>query len=156
MSLDILPRLMRDSRVVTESGCWLYLRQPSQRYPHIRYRGTQTRMHQLAYRLLVGPVPAGLELDHLCRDRRCFNPEHLEPVTRSVNVLRGIPFRRSRNGGAHLCPEGHEIVGDNAITYGTARYARCRICLRAAEARSRARKAARGYVRPSRRRAVAS
>jgi hypothetical protein len=45
--------------------------------------------HRFAYEMLVGPIPTNLELDHLCRNRGCANPAHLEPVTRRVNVLRG-------------------------------------------------------------------
>ena len=45
--------------------------------------------HRFAYTMLVGPIPAGLDLDHPCRNRGCANPAHLEPVTRRTNVLRG-------------------------------------------------------------------
>ena len=45
--------------------------------------------HRVIYRLMVGPIPLGMELDHLCRNRRCFNPNHMQPVTHRENVLRG-------------------------------------------------------------------
>lgn len=51
------------------------------------------RAHQMAYLLIVGPYPDGLTLDHTCRQPRCCNPAHLEPVTKSTNVQRSIPFR---------------------------------------------------------------
>jgi hypothetical protein len=52
--------------------------------------------HRVAYEQFVGTVPDGLELDHLCENKACVNPGHLEPVTRSENVRRGWPTRRLR------------------------------------------------------------
>jgi hypothetical protein len=51
--------------------------------------------HRLSYEWLVGPVPEGMELDHLCRVRHCVNPSHLEVVTHSVNVIRGNEARKA-------------------------------------------------------------
>jgi hypothetical protein len=53
--------------------------------------------HRFAYEMLVGPIPGGLELDHLCRNRGCANPDHLEPVTRQINVLRGRVPEQTRH-----------------------------------------------------------
>lgn len=50
--------------------------------------------HRYAYEATNGAIPEGLVIDHLCRNRRCVNPDHLEPVTRSENVKRGLPFRQ--------------------------------------------------------------
>lgn len=57
-------------------------------YVYVRVRGRQTAAHRAMYEQVVGPIPAGLELDHLCRVPACINPDHLEPVTRLVNVRR--------------------------------------------------------------------
>ena len=62
-------------------------------YGEFRCNGRLTRAHRFAYEQMVGPVPEGLQLDHLCRNRACVNPEHLEPVTGSVNVQRGHEAR---------------------------------------------------------------
>ena len=67
--------------------------------------------HQVAWELWGNPpVPVGLELDHLCRNRRCVRPSHLEPVTHQVNILRGIAPAGSRARCAAIkhCPHGHE------------------------------------------------
>lgn len=78
-------------------GCWEWTGSLSGGgYGQFRVHGKQAQVHRFAYGLLVGPVPEGLELDHLCRNRRCVNPAHLEPVTRSINVARGIPFSEKR------------------------------------------------------------
>ena len=81
------------------------------------------RPHRYVWELLVGPVPEGLDLDHLCRNRLCVNPDHLEPVTRSVNLLRGIGNGNKRK--TH-CPQGHIIDGRSKTTG----YRFCRECKR--------------------------
>lgn len=69
------------------AGCWPWLGAiaPSG-YGRVHSRWA----HRLSYEFLVGPIPAGLDIDHLCRNRLCVNPAHLEPVTRLVNVRRGL------------------------------------------------------------------
>jgi hypothetical protein len=68
------------------------------------------RAHRLAYELLKGPIPAGLTIDHLCRNRRCVNPDHMEPVTNRVNVLRGIGPTAVR-ARQTVCIRGHALDG---------------------------------------------
>ncbi len=81
-------------------GCWLWLGARSNNgYGHTTYRGDAGQLrhisaHRRAYSLLRGPIPTGLDLDHLCRVRHCVNPDHLEPVTRSLNLRRGHAFLR--------------------------------------------------------------
>jgi len=57
-------------------------------YGKVRWHGKKYRAHVLLFELHLGPVPSGLELDHVCRNRTCVNPEHLEPVTHRENLLR--------------------------------------------------------------------
>lgn len=72
-------------------GCWIWTGSVEGKgYGHPTIAGKKHPAHRLAYELLVGPVPEGLHLDHLCRVRRCVNPEHLEPVTSRENSLRGV------------------------------------------------------------------
>lgn len=71
-------------------GCWLWTGATKNGYGAVyAAAGRSEPAHRVAYQLLVGPIPGGLVLDHLCRDRRCVNPEHLDPVTHAVNILRG-------------------------------------------------------------------
>ncbi|MEV4271931.1 HNH endonuclease signature motif containing protein [Micromonospora aurantiaca (nom. illeg.)] len=88
--------------------------------------------HRIAYEMKRGPVPDGLELDHLCRNRRCVRPAHLEPVTRRTNLLRGetIPARLAER--TH-CRHGHEFTPENTYQWRGSRF--CRTCRAAAQAR---------------------
>lgn len=82
--------------------------------------------HRVAYELLRGPIPVGLQLDHLCRNRSCVNPDHLEAVTGRTNTLRGETITAANLAKTH-CPRGHPYEGANLGTtpFG-GRY--CRAC----------------------------
>lgn len=86
-------------------------------------RSSVASTHRTMYELIVEPIPDGLQLDHLCRNRACCNPAHLEPVTPLVNVRRG----RGNVIKTH-CPQGHPYEGENLYEYGGRRY--CRACKR--------------------------
>lgn len=83
--------------------------------------------HRYVYEQTVGPIPDGMVLDHLCRNRACVNTAHLEVVTQRENVLRGdtIP---ARNVVKTHCPHGHEYTPDNI--YWAAGHRRCATCVR--------------------------
>lgn len=66
--------------------------------------------HRLVYTVYRGQIPTGLELDHLCRNTRCVNPDHLEPVTSQENVRRALSYK---SGTKRLCPRGHVLSEDN-------------------------------------------
>lgn len=75
-------------------GCWIYTGNLRRGYGRVSAgKGRDFIAHRYAYLELVGPVPEGLTLDHLCRDRRCVNPAHLEPVTIEENLRRAEPYR---------------------------------------------------------------
>ena len=74
-------------------------------YGHISVNGTMQLVHRLAYSMFV-PIPEGLVLDHLCRNRSCINPNHLEPVTVAENNLRGEGCMADYARRTH-CPQGH-------------------------------------------------
>lgn len=84
----------------------------------------QIMAHRVAYQLLVGPIPDGLVIDHLCKVRHCMNPAHLEPVTQGENIRRGRT--RETNGLKIHCPKGHPYDEANTYRLDGRRY--CRAC----------------------------
>lgn len=112
-----------------ETPCWTWMGSIDRGgYGRIGYRGKNTRAHRLAYALVKGPIPEGLELDHLCRNRTCVNPDHLEPVTHQVNAARAA--RNEYKRSITHCRNGHEYTPENTHWYRGDRY--CRSCQRAA------------------------
>lgn len=92
---------------VPESGCWLWLKSvDSGGYANFSIMATTIRGHRFAYELFKGPIPHGLQPDHLCRVRCCVNPDHLEAVTSKVNTLRGISPSAVQAKKTH-CLQGH-------------------------------------------------
>lgn len=91
MSLGLPARLEELLTPVLWCGCWLFNGRWQSRngYGRLSWEGKQTVIHRVVWEILRGPIPDGLALDHLCRVTACANPDHLEPVTVSVNTLRG-------------------------------------------------------------------
>lgn len=148
--LDRLPDRLRAKIAVRhetdvdgiDTPCWAWTaaRNPAG-YGMVWWDGRMVLAHRLVYELLVGPIPAGLTLDHLCRVRWCVNPSHLEAVTQRENVLRGT----SPHVVAHVagrCVAGlHDIVDDNVYRYPDGRR-ECRACKNTRARAWRARRAA--------------
>lgn len=86
----------------------------------------ERRAHRLVYEALVGEIPEGLVLDHLCITPRCINPEHLEPVTNRVNTLRGVGIT-AQQVRAVCCKNGHAWTPDNTY-YRKTGGRRCKAC----------------------------
>lgn len=132
----VIERLMKN---VTETvtGCWEYAKysQPARtdgyRQIGVRLAEGQFRQvmaHRVAYEMLVGPIPDGMQLDHLCRNRCCVNPEHLEPVTCRENLMRGTGHA-ARNAAKTHCPQGHPYDDENTgFNKSGGRY--CKTCNR--------------------------
>jgi len=120
------------SRIEKGPGCWLWTGPvTSGGYGQIGLggRGGQVEsVHRVAYTLSVGPIPDGLHIDHLCRNRRCCNPAHLEAVTLAENVRRG-DNPKVRSARQTHCVHGHEYTPENTA-YTPQGWRTCRTCRR--------------------------
>ena len=119
------------------SGCWTFTGGlTGGGYGQVRADDRGQGTHRVMFEAVMGPVPAELDLDHLCRNRACCNPAHLEPVTTRVNLLRGTGFS-ARNAVKTHCIHGHEFTEANTMREKYGR--KCRTCHNAHEAARRAR-----------------
>lgn len=91
--------------------------------------GRSVRAHRAVYEVIKGPIPEGLDLDHLCRVRHCVNPAHLEPVTRKVNILRGETLPAANAAKTH-CVNGHEFSVENTYLRQYSKNGISRVCRR--------------------------
>lgn len=104
---ESLPLHFRRNVTDGPGGCWLWTRSTSpDGYGWASYGNRTHQAHRLAYRLVMGEPPDGMQLDHLCRVRHCVNPAHLEPVSPGEN-LRRSPLTTA---GMVTCSKGHQLV----------------------------------------------
>lgn len=108
-----------------ENGCWEWTSYVNKRgYAQVWGYGKKLSVHRLSYERHKGPIPDGYDIDHLCRNRRCSNPDHLEAVTRKENIVRGLS-----GSMVTVCAQGHDYSDEN--TYIKPNGTRgCRTCKR--------------------------
>jgi len=113
---------------VDDNGCWVWHRATDISGYGVYWDGEkQRKAHRHSYTMSKGPIPEGLQLDHLCRVRACVNPDHLEPVTGRENTLRGDTLSALNAAKTH-CKRGHAFDEANTYHYRGSRH--CRTCRR--------------------------
>lgn len=128
-----LTPLQRIARMTTllPNGCAVYTGSGPDGYGTIGVQGRSWLVHRYAYELLVAPIPKGLQMDHLCRNRKCWNPQHLEPVTQTENARRGFWALKTHCNRGHVYDEANTIINANGHRV-------CRACITIREAKYRA------------------
>ena len=137
--VPLVDRLMYRTALM-DNGCWLWLGATNAKgYGHIRSveNGPLISVHRVAYELANGAVPEGLEVDHLCFERACLNPDHLEAISHTDNVRRG---RHNQNHGKAECINGHAFDDANTSIDSLGKRV-CKTCARDRMRAHRARKA---------------
>lgn len=117
-----------------DNGCWIWTAPLApDHYPQIKVDGRFVYAHCFSYEYFRGPIPHGYEVDHLCRNKSCVSPWHLEPVTPAVNC------QRAGNGGYNKvkthCPRGHPYDEENTYRSPGRAHRVCRICMKEANRR---------------------
>ena len=129
------------AKVLKTDSCWFWTAAKKDGYGAFRVNGKTHRAHKWIYEKLRGKVSDGLELDHLCGHRNCVNIDHLEEVTHTENLRRApIGKRALRKVIRTHCPSGHAYIKSNTYILPSTGERRCRICLRKATERWKAKK----------------
>ncbi len=143
-TLETVKPVLLAKIAIDADGCWLWTGTINENgYGKLIYRGRQTRAHRVSHEAFKGPIPVGLDVDHLCHDplacnggkmckhRRCINPDHLKAATRKDNLNRGAQpdkIWKARKAITH-CPSGHAYTEYNTIKK-TRGDRQCRECCR--------------------------
>lgn len=117
------------SKVTQTDNCWIWGgMKTTLGYGTMKIQRKKIYAHRISYKIFKGEIPEGLVIDHLCRNRLCVNPEHLEAVTLKQNILRGDNFTAKEARQTH-CKNGHELKEPNLIRYFLKKgHRNCRIC----------------------------
>jgi len=118
-------------KVLKTNSCWLWIGATAGGkygdYGVIRFKNRQTYAHRASYEYFKELIPPKMQIDHLCRNRSCVNPDHLECVSQQENLLRGDGYTAMNARKTH-CKRGHEFTLEN--TCRKTKWRRCKICMR--------------------------
>lgn len=124
------------SKVKMNGTCWEWIGAKDKGYGHFgvgghrKYGGKVIKAHQFSYEAFKGEIPKGFEIDHLCRNRSCCNPDHLEAVTHQENVKRGLTGKINHYESKKThCKRGHPLTIDNIRKNHLIKYGK-RLCIK--------------------------
>lgn len=122
--ISILDQRIKSPLVVEQSGCWRATKHGTHTYVSLSWAGHSEKGHRVSYRIYKGKIPAGLVIDHTCRNVWCLNPAHLEAVTQRENL------ERQPNWGGHKthCKYGHPYTEENTYYQPSNGRRSCKIC----------------------------
>ncbi|MGW5518483.1 HNH endonuclease signature motif containing protein [Nocardia africana] len=132
--MSLIQKLYANTEFVPQ-GCWNWTRAKSAAgYGVVRPAGSKQVVytHRASFEFHRGPIPTGMDIDHLCRNRACCNPTHLEAVTHQVNMLRAPFTALDLHRNKTHCVNGHEFTPEN--TYQARSQRRCKTCRKASDA----------------------
>ena len=115
------------SKVLKTDGCWSWTASRDRGYGRFWVGKKLFWVHRLSHEVFKGPIPAGLQIDHLCRNRSCVNPDHLEAVTARVNTLRS-GSTSAVNARKVACIRNHGFTAENTYVWAKDGTRRCRTC----------------------------
>lgn len=149
----LLLRFLERVDPAAPNGCWQWTDTLLNGYGRMNRpnRGGSALAHRIAYEIFKGPIPPRMQIDHLCRNRGCVNPAHLEAVTIQENLRRGEGVAVQNSRKTH-CPKGHPYAGENLMIVRDGKgyiSRRCRSCDRERVRLHHARKRAERMARPS-------
>lgn len=121
-----LEQRLFSKRHIDDNGCWNWIGSLCNKgYAQIQVNLQILMVHRASYELFIGPISGGMTLDHLCKNKRCFNPTHLEQVTNRENILRGNNRAAQQARQTH-CKNGHKFNSENTRLWKNHRS--CKIC----------------------------
>tara|TARA_R110000851_G_scaffold156925_1_gene299466 strand:+ start:43 stop:492 length:450 start_codon:yes stop_codon:yes gene_type:complete len=126
------------NKVNKTEDCWEWTSSKTKKgYGEFSYNSATKRAHRLSYEDINGKIPEGLEIHHICNNRICVNPKHLEAVTHLANIQISV----LRNKRTH-CTKGHELTPDNLVHRTNRAHTECATCNRDRVGRYQAKKKA--------------
>jgi hypothetical protein len=130
-------RIIAKKVAKADNGCWVWTGHLTHGYAYTTVAGKQWRVHRFMYEASKGPIPYGLTIDHLCGNKACINPAHLEAVSVAENTRRCSYAPTTINSAKVSCIHGHPLSGDN-LYLAAQGYRYCKTCRRAAVIKNRA------------------